>query len=115
MSRTKTLLLGSGGLVLILALAFYHGIEKIEQDLRFRGAAVMTEHKLQWVSLEVEGRNLRLLGEAPSNKAADRAIHLLEALDGVNRVIDQFALQPDQHTTTKPASDDSWSSSIKAR
>ncbi|MCW8905095.1 MULTISPECIES: BON domain-containing protein [Sedimenticola] len=116
MSRSKTLLLGLSGFVLILALAFYNGTEKIEQDLKLRGETALAENKLQWVNLEVDGRNLRLQGEAPSNKTADQALHLLEALEGVNRVIDEFTiLAGNDGTTTLPVDAAAWSSSIKER
>ncbi|AKH21538.1 BON domain-containing protein [Sedimenticola thiotaurini] len=108
MSRTKTLLLGAVGLLLILMLAYYNGTAKIEQDLKFRGETLLAEHQLQWVDIEVEGRDLRLLGEAPSNKAANQAIALIKGLDGVDQVIDRFTL-PAGH----PASDASWSRVIE--
>lgn len=108
MSRTKTLLLGAVGFVLILVLAYYNGTEKIRQDLQFRGQNLLAEHDLQWVSIEVEGRDLRLLGEAPSNKAANQAVSLIRKLDGVDQVIDRFTL-PAGH----PASDASWSRVIE--
>lgn len=116
MSRGKTLLLGLSGFVLILALAFYNGTEKIEQDLKLRGETALAENKLQWVSLEIDGRNLHLRGEAPSNKMADQALHLLEALEGVNRVIDEFTILTGKDiTTTLPVDAAAWSSSIKER
>lgn len=108
MNRTKTLLLGAVGFVLILVLAYYNGAEKIRQDLQFRGQTLLAENDLQWVSIEVEGRDLRLLGEAPSNKAANQAISLIRELDGVDQVVDRFTL-PAGH----PASDASWSRVIE--
>lgn len=116
MSRSKTLLLGTVGLVLILTLALYNGIEKIERDLKFRGEAVLAEHQMGWASLEVEGRTLRLLGEASSHKQANEALALTEELDGVIRVIDQSTLSPGQHTLSKkPAGDSPWPPDIMVR
>ncbi|WP_428625106.1 BON domain-containing protein [Sedimenticola sp.] len=116
MSKRATQLLGLTGFVLILLLALYNGTHKIEQDLTLRGETLVSEKQLPWVNIEVEGRNLRLRGEAPSEKAAGQAVELLAALDGVNQVIDSFTIVPtNQHTTDKPTSDSPWTSTVKAR
>lgn len=116
MNRSITLLLGVVGFAVILALAVYHGSGKIERDLTQRGEAVLSEKQLSWVSVEAEGRNLWLRGEAPSEQEADQAVQLMQALDGVNRVIDEFAiLSTTDAAADKPASSDPWSSTIKER
>jgi osmotically-inducible protein OsmY len=104
------------GFAVLLALAVYHGTGKIERDLTQRGEAVLSEQHLSWVSLEAEGRNLWLRGEAPSEQDAEQALQLMQALDGVHRVIDEFAiLSTTDAPADKPASGDPWSSNIKER
>ncbi|WP_260292012.1 BON domain-containing protein [Sedimenticola hydrogenitrophicus] len=116
MNRSITLLLGVVGFALILALAVYHGSGKIERDLTQRGESVLSEKHLAWVRVEAKGRNLRLRGEAPSEQEAALAVQLMQALDGVNRVIDEFAmLSTTDAPTDKPTSGDPWSSNIKER
>lgn len=114
MTRNITLLSGLAGLVLLIALAFYNGSDKIAQDLTLRSETTLTENDWPWASIEVEGRNLHLRGEAPSVKVADQTLQRLRELDGVNRVIDELTIRPDSDTETpKPTGDAPWSSSIK--
>lgn len=116
MSRNRTLLLGAVGLALIVVLAWYNGIAKIEQDLKFRAENLLAEHELLWVSLEVEGRTLRLLGEAPSNKAANQALSLLKSLEGVSQVVDRFTLVADQPAiTTRRTGNSLWRPGVEVR
>ncbi len=115
MSRKSALLLGLSGLLLLVLLAFYNGQEKVAQDLTYRGEAILAENSLAWAHFDIDGRDLYLRGEAPSNKSADQALHLLQALDGINRVIDESTIQPaNNDTAAKPTSDSPWSSSVKA-
>jgi osmotically-inducible protein OsmY len=116
MTRNITLLSGLAGLVLLVALAFYHGTDKIAQDLTLRGEATLTVNSWGWASLEVAGRNLHLSGEAPSVKQADLALQRLRELDGVNRVVDELTIRTDSETESpKPTSDAPWSSRIRER
>ncbi|TVO78489.1 BON domain-containing protein [Sedimenticola selenatireducens] len=115
MNRSRTLLLGLVGFILILTLAVYNGAEKITDDLTARGRSAFDEQGLQWVELKTDGRNLLLSGTAPSEKAVTQALKLAEGLPGVEGVYDNFSYAANSVKTPKPTADSDWSTSIKAQ
>lgn len=116
MNRQGILLLGAAGFACILALALYNGMEKVEHDLNLRASTALSGETLQWVTVEIDGRNLKLGGDAPSEQAANQAMELIASLQGVNRVSEQFSfLAAEEPESAIPDSNAPWSSSIKAR
>lgn len=115
MNRQSILLLGAAGFVCILALALYNGVGKVEHDLNHRSSVALAGEGLQWVAVEVDGRDLNLSGDAPSEKSADRAVVLISSLQGVNRVSEQFSFHAAEEPENAPSDSNApWSSSIKA-
>ncbi|MCW8907607.1 MAG: BON domain-containing protein [Sedimenticola sp.] len=115
MNRRGILLLAAAGFILIFALALYNGTQKVEQDLTSRATAALNEKQLEWVVLQVDGRDLVLSGDAPSERAANQALELTRKLEGVNRVSEQFSFLAAEEPAVAPTNADApWSSTIKA-
>lgn len=115
MNRRSILLLAVAGFITILALALYNGTRKIEQDLGGRATALLDEKQLQWVRFRVDGRDLALSGDAPSEQAANQALALIRELEGVNRVSEHFSFLAAEEREAAPGDTGApWSSTIKA-
>lgn len=115
MNRSRTLLTGLVGFILILTLAMYNGVERITDDLTQRGRSAFDEQGLQWVELKIEGRNLLLSGVTPSEKATAQALKLAQELPGVEDVYENFSSAGLSVKTPKPTADSEWSTAIKTQ
>lgn len=119
MNRSGILLLAAASFLLVLALALYNGIETVETDLTRQAEETLVEEHWDWVKLEIDGRNLRLSGEAPTAGEADKVLTRLSGLEGVNRVVDNLnRLTTGGAATEKaagePTGDTAWSSAVKS-
>ena len=79
----KWALLGLLGLLLLTLLT---RCSSIENDLGKRTQTLLGENNMAWAETSLEGREVTLTGEAPSEAARDGAIALTQGVYGVNNV-----------------------------
>ncbi len=84
------------GLVLLCLLTIFSEQEQIESDLEYRIMEYMTAEKIDWISVELEGRgrDVMITGNAPSAESRDLAIEMIEGVYGVRVVHDQVDINP---------------------
>lgn len=84
------------GLVLLCLLTIFSEQETIESDLEHRVMEYMTAEKIDWISVELEGRGRDVLvtGNAPSAESRVLAIEMVEGVYGVRVVHDQIDVNP---------------------
>jgi OmpA-OmpF porin, OOP family len=93
-SRPGVLLAASvGALSLFIALSVAREAPAIEEDIRARALAAFAEAQLDWVQFAVDGRDVTVLGEAPSAAARNAAYRLASGLDGVRLVRSRTTLR----------------------
>ena len=84
------------GIVATLALSagtvwFQHSM--VEQDLEMRTATALSE-KFKWADINARGRDLTLVGTAPTELDKSEAVNLAQNIYGVRIVEDQIKLLP---------------------
>lgn len=84
------------GLMLLCFLAIFSEQKSIESDLERRVMEFMTTEKIDWVSVDLEGRgrDVLLSGTAPSAASRDLAIEMVKGIYGVRVVDDQVDINP---------------------
>jgi outer membrane protein OmpA-like peptidoglycan-associated protein len=86
-----------GGSVAALALFIVLGAARqaplVEQDIRERASAAFSPIDFPWARLLVDGRDLTVLGEAPSAAARNAAYRLAAGLEGVRLVRNRTTLR----------------------
>ena len=84
------------GLALLCLLTVFSEQESIESDIERRVMEYMTAEKIDWISVELEGRgrDVLLTGNAPSAESRDLAIEMVEGVYGVRVVHDQVDVNP---------------------
>lgn len=80
-------LIAVSGLMVLAALMIFSEQEPIESDLEQRIMEFMTSEKIDWVSVELEGRDVLLTGNAPSVESRGLVIEMVTGVHGV-RVVD---------------------------
>lgn len=87
MWRFFTYFLGLAALALLAYLCVQRHTPDIQTDLVEQGESVLRKNGLvEWASVEVDGRDVYLLGDAPSEESRAQAVSLLENVDGVRSV-----------------------------
>lgn len=79
-------ILGGAAAVAISVAALIAHTSSIRQDLTIRTAQVLAGEATSWASVEISGRDVRLLGAAPSEDSRLLAINRLERVFGVSAV-----------------------------
>ena len=95
MRQPRKWTLGLLPLALLLGLAGFWKQGSVESDLTTRGGASLTGADLDWVKVEVSGRDARLAGEAPSPEARALALAAADRTFGIRRVTDGTTLLPE--------------------
>lgn len=65
----------------------------IEADLGERTQQALAEHRMEWAKVSLDGRDVKLHGEAPSAVAAEQAVAVAWAVYGVRHVAEEFEVQ----------------------
>ncbi len=93
---------------LVSSVALYSCVPHIEEDLASQGAQALGEEASPkgWASVEVDGQQLALVGNAPDVRIRDRLLQALEDIPGVTDVRNQTVLKtggptPDQLDSEK--------------
>ena len=87
MWRFFTYLLGLAALALLAYLCIQRHTPNIENDLVEKSESVLRKNGLvDWASVDVDGRDVYLLGNAPSKASHTQAVSLLEKIEGVRSV-----------------------------
>jgi outer membrane protein OmpA-like peptidoglycan-associated protein len=94
-----------GALALFIVLSVAREAPAIEEDIRTRALAAFAEAQLDWVQFTVDGRDLTLLGEAPSAAARNTAWRLAYGLEGVRIVRSRTTLKPQAAASPAPVAD----------
>jgi outer membrane protein OmpA-like peptidoglycan-associated protein len=81
-------------LVLIVTLGTAREAPLIEDDIRERTTAALESAQIAWARFEVDGRDVTVLGEAPSAAARNTAYRLVAQLEGVRLVRIRTSLRP---------------------
>lgn len=90
MKKALILLLATLAIVAIAYFCIYEKrIPAIEKDLLFRSQNNLNNQNMSWVDVEVEGRNLTLIGTAPSAEMRKSA-HRIANINGVNFIDNQL-------------------------
>lgn len=96
------------GLIALTLLAFFcvkRHVPSIEIDLLQSSSAVLRENKLtDWASVKVKGRAVFLSGEAPDNQTHQRAMTLIQGVEGVRQVTSEFT-QPSVKKVEPPVTE----------
>ena len=93
MSLLKRLIIpGAVAVVLVAATSLISETENVEADLTQRAGAVLADNDMDWAQIRFDGRDGTLIGEAPEEGVADRAIDLIELQRGVRMVSDETTL-----------------------
>ena len=84
------------GLALLCLLTILSEQGSIESDIERRVMDYMTAEKIDWVSVELDGRgrDVLLTGHAPSAESRDLVIEMVESVYGVRVVHDQADIKP---------------------
>ena len=84
------------GLGLLFVLMISSRQELIETDLEFRIIEKLSADKIDWVTIELDGRgrDVLLKGMAPSDESRQLVIDMVEAVYGVRVIDDQVDIQP---------------------
>lgn len=84
------------GLGLLFVLMFLSRQEVIETDLEARVTEKLSTEKIDWVTIELDGRgrDVLLKGMAPSAESRQLAIEMVENVYGVRVIDDQVEVQP---------------------
>ncbi|MDH3856632.1 MAG: OmpA family protein, partial [Gammaproteobacteria bacterium] len=84
------------GLVLLFVLMILSRQEIIETDLEYRIMEKLSVEKIDWVTIELDGRgrDVLLKGMAPSAESRQLVIEMVESVYGVRVIDDQLEIRP---------------------
>lgn len=81
-----------GGILLLVAIAFYcvrSSSPVIQQELTTRLTDLYKDQRINWVEVSVDGRDVTLSGEAPSNDQMLYALEMAESQEGARIVFNR--------------------------
>ena len=81
------------GLIGLLLLTLLTRCSPIENDLGQKTQSLLGENNMSWAQTSLDGRDVTLTGEAPSEVARDSAIELTEGVYGVRTVDHDISLK----------------------
>lgn len=79
-------------LALIALLALYFKPDPIQSDLAARARAELAENGFGWAEASADGRDLTIVGTAPSQEARESARQVASSVWGVRTVVDNSSL-----------------------
>ncbi len=97
---------GLFALLLLLATALAYLPSRIESGLNDEIQNTLIEHNLDWLSTSIDGQDLTIRGEPPSPAEKERALTVLQGIDGLRVIHDQLsdpAIAPRQDLTRDAA------------
>ena len=92
MSRTVIWLLGLFALAILFFLCVRNNTPVIQQDILTRTSSALLAKPMEWVKVDVDGRNVTLTGVAPSEMLHDKATELALTVWGVISVDNQLTV-----------------------
>ncbi|KAF0230915.1 MAG: hypothetical protein FD175_1362 [Beijerinckiaceae bacterium] len=95
MRQPQKWVLGLLPLAVLFLLAGFWKQGSVEADLAARGGAGLVGAGLPWAKVELSGRDVRIVGEAPTPEARAQAIAVSEGIFGVRRANDAMTVLPE--------------------
>ncbi|HGG58683.1 MAG TPA: hypothetical protein ENK26_02045, partial [Gammaproteobacteria bacterium] len=82
---------GLFALLTLLTIALIYLPSRIESELQYETENTLVEHNLDWVEASIDGQDLTIRGAPPSLAEKERALSVLQNVDGLRVIHDQLS------------------------